>query len=258
MDFGLTGKTAIVTGGASNVGRGIVLALAKEGANVVIADIDEPQARKTAAAAAKLGVRALALKTDVTDPGDCTEMVKRSVAEFGHIDILVNNAGGNSIVATVQDMPLDIAKKTMALNFWSAFNCTQAVVGHMIERKRGKIVNIVSNSGLSARPRLSMYAASKAALISLTKSLADELVQHGIHVNSVAPGLILPNNPDEVGVLSHHSNPSEEQKAFLSGHAHGRPEDIANTVVLLASDAVGFVTGQNYCVFLGSGMAVKA
>lgn len=257
MEFGLTGKTAIVTGGASNLGRAIVLALAKEGANVVIADIDQQQARKTAAAAEKLGAKTLLVITDVTNQDACKEMAKRTLAEFGRIDVLVNNAGGSSYVAFSRDLPLDEAKKIMELNFWSAFNCSQAVVGQMIEQKSGKIVHIVSNSGLSARPRMPLYAAAKAAVVSLTKSQSDELVPHGIHVNCVAPGLILPNSPEEVGDLSAHKNPPEGLKAFLaSGAAHGKPEDIANTVVLLASDAVGFVSGQTYCVFLGAGMAV--
>lgn len=257
MDFGLKGKTAIVTGGASMIGRGILLALAKEGANVVIADIDEKQAQKTAASAEQIGVKALVVIADVTDPAQCAAMAKATMAEFGRIDVLVNCAGGSNVTAFSRELPLDTARKVMELNFWSTFICSQAVVPYMIEGKSGRIVNIASNSGLAARPKMPLYAAAKAAVISLTKSQADELKPFGINVNVVCPGLILPSNSDEVGELSAHHNPPPGLKAFLaSGADHGRPEDIANTVVLLSSWAVEFVTGQTYCVFLGQGMAV--
>jgi NAD(P)-dependent dehydrogenase (short-subunit alcohol dehydrogenase family) len=246
MDFGLAGKTVIVTGGASNIGHGIVMAFAKEGANVVIADIDESQANKTAGLAMKLGIRALVVNTDVTKPEHCEAMARKALDEFGHIDVLVNNAGGTrGHLGYTREISRDIALKVMDLNFWGQFDCTRAVVEHMIAQKSGKIVNISSGAGLGgAHPRYPIYAAAKAAVISLTKSLSQELASFGINVNSVAPGLILPDQRDEqVGELSAHNRPGAEHAKQMEG-IHGRPADIANMAVLLASDVAGFISGQ--------------
>jgi len=127
MDFGLAGKTVIVTGGASNIGHGIVMAFAKEGANVVIADIDKLQAEKTAGLARQLGVKALVVSTDVTDHEQCEAMATKALNEFGQIDVLVNNAGGTrGHLGYTREISRDIALKVMALNFWSQFDCTRA------------------------------------------------------------------------------------------------------------------------------------
>lgn len=247
MDFELAGKTVIVTGGASNIGHGIVMAFAREGANVVIADIDESQAQKTAELARKLGVKALVVSTDVTEPEQCEAMVRKALDEFGQIDVLVNNAGGTrGHLGYTREISRDIALQVMALNFWSQFDCTRAVVEHMIARKSGRIVNISSGAGLSgAHPRYPIYAAAKAAVISLTKSLSQELAPFGINVNSVAPGLILPDQRDEqVGELSAHHTPSTEHAKIMESGIAGRPADIANMTVFLASDAARFISGQ--------------
>lgn len=252
MDFGLAGKTVIVTGGASNIGHGIVMAFAKEGANVVIADIDKLQAEKTAGLAGQLGVKALVVSTDVTDHEQCEAMATKALDEFGQIDVLVNNAGGTrGHLGYTREISRDIALKVMALNFWSQFDCTRAVVEHMIARKSGKIVNISSGAGLSGgHPRYPIYAAAKAAVISLTKSLSEELTPFGINVNSIAPGLILPDQRGEqVGELSAHHTPSTEHAKIMASGIAGRPADIANMTVFLASDAAPFISGQVFYVY---------
>ena len=252
MELGLGGKTVIVTGGASNIGHGIVMAFAKEDANVVIADIDESQANKTAELAKKLGVKTLVVKTDVTKPEHCQAMAEKALDVFGKIDILVNNAGGTrGHLGFTREISRDIALQVMALNFWSQFDYTRAVVEHMIARKSGKIVNISSGAGLSgAHPRYPIYAAAKAAAISLTMSLAEELAPFGINVNSVAPGLILPDQQaEQVGELSAHYKPSPEHAKIMESGIAGRPSDIANMVVFLASDATPFISGKTVYVY---------
>src|SRR5437899_950830 len=140
MELGLAGKTAIVTGGGSNIGHGIVLALAREGASVVIADIDEPQAERTAELVRAQGVKALALRTDVTDPSQCDAMAARTLAEFGRIDALVNNAGiGPDAHSFFRDYDLERARRAMDLNYWSAFYCCKSVIEPMIAERHGAI-----------------------------------------------------------------------------------------------------------------------
>ncbi|MFC1924373.1 SDR family NAD(P)-dependent oxidoreductase [Chloroflexota bacterium] len=257
MGFGLAGKTVIVTGGASNIGHGIVMAFAKEGSNVVIADIDKAQAQKTAGLARKLGVRALVVTADVTKPKQCEAIVKKALDKFGQIDVLVNNAGGTrGHLAYTREISRDIALMVMDLNFWSQFDCTRAVVEHMISRKSGRIVNISSGAGLGgAHSRYPIYAAAKAAVISLTRSLSEELLPFGINVNSVAPGLILPDQRNEqVGEMSAHYKPSPEHAKLMDSGLAGRPADIANMVVFLASDAAGYISGQTFYVYNTSNM----
>lgn len=254
MEFGLVGKTVIVTGGASNIGHGIVMAFAKEGANVVIADIDESQALKTAEFAEKLGGgKTLVVITDVTKHEDCEAMVKKTLDEFSKIDVLINNVGGVSgYLGSFRDMPRDVAFKTMALNFWGQFDCTKAVVEHMISRKSGKIINISSAAGLGGIAQLSMYAASKAAVINFTQSLAKELAPFGINVNNIAPGLILPEGPEQVGEQSVHYGAGVADEDVLEGVAAGHPTDIASMAVFLASNVSGFISGQTMSVIDGS------
>lgn len=253
MELGLRGKTVIVTGGASNIGHGIVMAFAKEGANVVIADIDEAQAQKTAQLAKEQGVKVLVVKTDVTDPDQCQAMADKALAEFGQIDVLVNNAGGTrGHLGFMRDISRDIARKVVDLNFWSVFDCTRAVVAHMMARKSGKIINISSGSGLpvsGGHPRYAIYSAAKAAVINLTPSLAQELAPFGINVNSVAPGLIVPDQREsQVGEHSAHYNPSPEHFKQMTQTVSGQPSDIANMAVFLASDATPYVSGQTVFV----------
>ncbi|MCK4368067.1 MAG: SDR family oxidoreductase, partial [Dehalococcoidales bacterium] len=146
MELGLAGKTVIVTGGASNVGRGIVLAFAREGSNVVIADIDEAQGEKTAKLARKQGGKVLMVKTDVTSPEQCQAMVKRTLDEFGRLDILVNCVGWIYDRLFV-DKPREEWVKEVDTNYWSVINCTRAVIDHMIAQKRGKIISLASDAG---------------------------------------------------------------------------------------------------------------
>lgn len=156
MDLELGGKTVIVTGGGSNIGRGIVLAFAAEGANVVNAEIDEEQGRKVVEQAKALGGKALLVPTDVTDWGSVQAMAKGTLEVFGRIDALVNNAGGTPRNRPFVEKPREEWQREIDLNYWGVINCIRAVVDHMTERRYGKIVNIASASGQSGQAAIDL------------------------------------------------------------------------------------------------------
>jgi 2-hydroxycyclohexanecarboxyl-CoA dehydrogenase len=256
MDLNLADKTVIVTGGGSNIGRAIVLAFASEKSNVVIADIDEAQGQKTAKKASSLGGKVIAVKTDVTSFDSVTAMVKRTIEEFGKLDILVNNVGWTLDRLFIEKPRLELEKE-VSINFWGVVNCTRAVLDHMIECKYGKIISIGSDAGRMGEYREAVYAACKGGVIALSKSLARELGRYGINVNVVCPGVTVPENPDYAGELSMWKGPmaqvftTEVQEKAAKAYPLrrlGKPEDIANAVVFLASDAASFITGQTISV----------
>lgn len=258
MNLGLAGKTAIVTGGSSNIGRGVVLALAEEGVNVVITYRDEKQATKTAAEAnAQGGGRALPIRTEVVDRESVESMVKQTLDSFGRIDILVNNVGSSTDGPHVVDKPYAQIEYEIEVNYWSVIHCCKAVAASMIGQKSGRIVNLGSGVALVGRAGDTIYAASKAAVIGLTKSLARELGKYDITVNCVIPGWTLPEKPGDVGAGSFwygknagHYSPEylEKQVKGQPIRRPGTPRDIASMVVFLASDCASWVTGQTICV----------
>lgn len=256
MDLNLAGKTVIVTGGGSNIGRAIVLAFASEKSRVVIADIDEAQGQKVVKEAVALGGKVIAIKTDVTSFDSVTAMVKRIIEEFGKLDILVNNVGW-TLDRLFIEKPRSELEKEVNINFWGVLNCTRAVLEHMIERKYGKIISIGSDAGRMGEYREAVYAACKGGVIALSKSLARELGRYGINVNVVCPGVTVPENPEYAGELSMWKGPmaqvftTEAQEKAAKAYPLrrlGKPEDIANVVVFLASDAASFITGQTISV----------
>jgi NAD(P)-dependent dehydrogenase (short-subunit alcohol dehydrogenase family) len=258
MELGLKGKTAIVTGGSSNIGRAIVLGLAKEGANVVITYRDEKQARKTAEDANALGGgRALPVQTQVVDRASVESMVKQTLDAFGRIDILVNNVGASTDGPRVVEKPYDQIEHEVNVNYWSVIHCCKAVAPAMIERKWGRIVNLGSGVALVGRAGDSIYAASKAAVIGFTKSLSRELGQYNITVNCVVPGWTMPEDPGDVGQGSFWHGKSKEvfSPEYIEKQVRvqpirrvGTPRDVSDMVAFLASDRASYVTGQTVCV----------
>jgi len=266
MDFlGLEGKTAIVTGGGSNIGRSIVLAFAGQGTNVTIAELDEAQGAKVAKEANALGKGKVEnIKTDVTDWDSVQAMVKQTLDKFGQVDILVN------VVGWVRDdlfvrKPREDWEKEIARNFWSDINCTRAVLDHMIERKYGKIISIGSDAARVGQLREAVYSGCKGALISMTKSLARELGRYGVNVNVICPGVVVPASRDVTtsesmwtdDMMKIFGTPEALEK-IAKGIPLGRvgtPDDIANTVLFLASDRANFITGQTISVDGGYTMA---
>jgi 2-hydroxycyclohexanecarboxyl-CoA dehydrogenase len=256
MDLNLVGKTVIVTGGGSNIGRAIVLAFAGEKSNIVIADIDEEQSQRVVKQAGSIGGRAISVKTDVTSFDSVASMVNRTIEEFGKPDVLVNSVGW-TLDRLFIEKPRVEWQKEVDLNFWGVLNCIKAVIDHMIEHKYGKIISIGSDAGRMGEYKEAVYAACKGGVMAMSKSIAREVGRYGINVNVVCPGVTVPENPDYAGDLSMWKGPmaqvftpEAQEKAAKSYPLRrlGKPEDVANAVVFLASDAANFITGQTISV----------
>jgi 2-hydroxycyclohexanecarboxyl-CoA dehydrogenase len=254
MDLGLNGKVALVTGTGSQIGygKGIVLTLAREGCDIISADKDFEGAKQTAAEVEVLGRKSMAAKADVTSSAEVNEMVKAALAKFGKIDILVNNAGGGSppkpfIEKTEADWDHDIN-----LNLRGVLNCTKAVLGHMLARKSGKIINISSGAGRMGLPGRAIYSAAKGGVIAFTKTLAREVGPSGINVNCITPGI------GETNFARASNTPAEYLKQVVATTIPLRrattPQDVANLVAFLASDVSSYILGQTINVNGGSSM----
>ncbi|MBL7119420.1 MAG: SDR family oxidoreductase [Dehalococcoidia bacterium] len=264
MDLGLEGKTVIVTGGASNVGRGIVLAFAREKANVVIADLDEKQAQRTAADAEAEGGRATSVSADVCDSTAVEAMVNASLDAFGGIDVLVNNVTWAVQGPLLVDKQDDEIEREIRTAYLSAVLCTRAVARHLIDQGHGRIINLGSNSGRSGQARAAIYSANKAAIIGLTRALAKELGRYNITVNCVCPGVVLPEKPEDTGEGSFWYSRSEKVytldyvEKLMKGNPIrrvGRAEEVADMVTFLASDCASYITGQTIAVDGGGFMS---
>lgn len=261
MDLGLNGKTVIITGGASNIGRGITLCFAKEGTNIVIADLDEKQAGKVADEARALGRKAIVVKTDVTNYDAVEAMVKKTIDEFGAVDILVNNVGWDLQQLFIDTTP-DFWDKIININYRSVLNCTKAVLDHMIERKSGVILSTGSDAGRIGEFREAVYGGTKGAVIAFTKAVAREVGRYNVRLNVVCPGVTIPKSEDEYGEdsgwkLSRGFFTAEIMEKIIKAYPLrrlGRSEDIGNAMVFLASDTANFITGQTLSVSGGYSM----
>jgi NAD(P)-dependent dehydrogenase (short-subunit alcohol dehydrogenase family) len=245
----LEGHVAIVTGGGRGIGRATALELARLGAGIVVAELDAANAQRTADEVAGLGRPALAVATDVTRRADLDAMVRRALERFGRIDVLVNNAGIYRAAATL-DVSEEHWDAVMAINARAVFFTTQAVLPTMIAQHRGAIVSLASMAGkIGSRTNLP-YNVSKAAVISMTKSLALAHAADGIRVNCVCPGFV---ETDMWAKVSHEQgamlgmSPDDFTKARLNSVPLGRmetPQDVANVIGFLASSKSGYMTGQ--------------
>ena len=237
----LDNRTAIVTGARRGIGRAIALALAGEGANVVVSDISQEDCEKVITEIEGLGRRGLALKCDVTSRTEVEDMVTRAVAEFGKLDILVNNAG---IIAFKPFLELtdEDWDNIMNVNLKGQFLCARTVAKEMIKNKRGRIINIasISSGGCGiAFPLIAHYTASKGGVMALTEALALELTPQGINVNAICPGAVdtdMAKGVKESGQL-------EQVLLRIPRGRLGQPEDIANLAVFLASKESDYISG---------------
>ena len=245
MDLGLQGKIALVTGAGSQIGFGkaIALTLAREGCDLVLADINLEGARKTAAEIQALGRQAIALKADISQSTEVQEMVRAALAKFGRIDILVNNAGASTPPKPFLQMTEADCDRDININLKGVINCTRAVLPGMVERKSGKIVNISSGAGLIGGNLLAAYSAAKAGIIAFTMSIAREVGPAGVNVNCVAPGMaqtgFAPNAPR--GFLEAYAASTAVKRLTV-------PQDIANAVAFLVSDVASDIIGQTLSV----------
>jgi 2-hydroxycyclohexanecarboxyl-CoA dehydrogenase len=263
MDLDLKGKTAIVTGGASNIGRAIALAFAGEGANVCIVDLDEEQSHKTARDVEKLGVRSLVARADVSDRESIEAAVSRTLEVLGQIDILVNNVGWSIPDIFLVDKPDDQIEKETRINYWGVLYASRVVTPHMMDRKYGKIVNIASDAGRLGVPGSAVFSGVKGAVISFTRAHAREVGRHGINVNAVCPGWVVPAKPEDAGEGSFwrdrvkdvwDEDDLKKRMAAAVIRRLGDPQDIANMVAFLSSDRASYITGQ--AISVDGGMAM--
>ncbi len=245
----LQGRNALVTGGSRGIGRAICLELARQGANVAVNYAgNQAAAQETVAACQALGVQAIAIQADVADAAACEAMVKEVIATFGSIHILVNNAGitRDNLALGISEADFDAVMDT---NLKGAFSCCKAVYRPMMRQRFGRIINLSSVVGLRGNAGQANYAASKAGLIGLTKSLAKELAGRKVTVNAVAPGFI---DTDMTAVLSEQAKAALLQTIPMG--CLGQGEDVARAVAFFASEEAGYITGQVLCV--DGGMAV--
>src|SRR5918995_6353270 len=240
MTFDLTGKTALVTGASRGIGAEIAVALARHGADVALNSRNAEALEKVATRIGELGRRALVLPADVTDVDAVRAMVDGAIGGLGHLDVVVNNAGGTAFMVPFTQLRFAGWEKVMRLNVESVVHVLQAVAPHLLDRGHGSVVNVASVAGLGATPALTPYGASKAALISLTRSLAVEWASAGVRVNALCPGWT---------ATELNRNLWEDERASAGLIATipmgrwGRAEEMAGPAVFLASDASSFMTG---------------
>jgi 3-oxoacyl-[acyl-carrier protein] reductase len=257
----LTGRVALVTGGSRGLGRADALTLARAGADVVIADIQVESdagegaerygplaqaaraqglvySEATAREITELGRRAAAIKCDVTDRVEVAATVERVAADFGSLDILVNNAGTLDHLAQLPDQSPELWERDLRVNLTGAFNCSQAVWAHMRGRGWGRIVNMASVAGTLGGFGQASYAATKAGLLGLTRTLALEGARHGITCNAIVPGII--------GTEAFNFGDPQMNDRMIRRTAMrraGEPQDVANAIAFLCSDLASYITG---------------
>ena len=235
----LDGKVALVTGGSRGIGRAVAIELAKEGAAVAINYAgNKAAAEEVQSIITQMGGKAMIIQADVSDEKSAMQMVEEVIAQLGGIDILVNNAGitRDGLFIRMKEEDWNAVINT---NLTGIFNCTKVAAKYMMKKRSGRIINMSSVSGIMGNAGQTNYAAAKAGVIGFTKSLAREMASRGITVNAVAPGFIA---TDMTAAM-----PEKAQEHVLTSiplGKMGKPEDIANAVLFLASDKASYITGQ--------------
>ncbi|HSC43833.1 MAG TPA: SDR family NAD(P)-dependent oxidoreductase [Candidatus Binatia bacterium] len=235
----LENRIAIVTGAGQGIGRAIALGMAREGAALVIADLDEANAGAVKREIERGGGKASALYTDISNEGSVRGMIDHTLNEHGRVDILVNNAGIFP-TSSVEEMAEEEWDRVIGTNLIGTFLCSRAVVPHLLTQRSGRIISLTSGRAFQGARHGSHYAASKAGIIGFSKSLALEIAPYGITVNVICPGIT-----DTAQPRGHQT----EEQIYAQGQRIplgriGQPEDLAGPAIFLASDAAGFITGQ--------------
>lgn len=234
----LEGKVAIVTGAAQGIGRAIAETLARDGADIVVADLDPGRSQETVAAITKLGRRAVNVKVNVAEWNDVKNMTEQVLKDWGKIDILVNNAGvtRDGLLVRMKEEDWNLV---LQVNLHGTFHCTKAVLQPMTKQRSGRIVNIASIVGAMGNAGQANYAASKAAVIGFTKSVAREYASRMVTVNAVAPGFV-----DTAMTQGLQQEVRDTLLKQIPLGRLGQPGDVAEAVRFLASEEAGYITGQ--------------
>ena len=271
METGLAGRSVIVTGATANIGRGIAVAFAAEGANVVVVGRDAAAGTRVSDDLMARGAKdVLWQATDVTDRGQVDAMVTASLDRFGAIDVLVNNVGGNVDIDAFVDSKPETWEQDIALNLLSTLHCTHAVLPGMIERSYGRIINIGSTAGLIGDPMLAVYSAAKGGVHAFTRVLAKEVGMQGVTVNAIAPYGTIPDDPENEVSSGSRFHPEglfarlqeTRSEVFMAMGRRtvmerqlARPSEIGAAAVYFASDAAAFITGQVLAIDGGTQLA---
>ena len=241
---------AIVTGGARGIGRAVALSLAGQGAAVVINDLGDASSSEEVVNEIRVGEgQSIAVLADVSLSSEVARLVDAAMSTYGRVDILVNNAGINRDQLLVR-MSEEDWDRVLSTNLKGAFLCTRTVLRHMIKRRWGRIINISSVVGITGNAGQANYAAAKAGLIGLTRTIAKEMASRGITANAIAPGYIDTGMTQRLG-----DNVKQEILKQIPVGCFGLPEDVAQAVLFLASEEARYITGQVLCVDGGMVMA---
>lgn len=251
----LQDRSVVITGGGSGIGRACALKFSAEGANVVIADINEEGAAATASRILASGGKSIAVRTNVAEPGSVASLVEKTIRQYGQIHALINSAA-IQINKTIEDTSLEEWNAQMAINVGGIFLCSKLFLPHL-KATRGSIVSLSSVNGYFAEPSCAGYCATKAAIIGLTKAMAIDHGHEGIRVNCICPGYIDTGLAE--GYFQSQSDPAKARSEAGKLHALwriGKAEEVAQVAVFLASDDASFVTGSAYVVDGGFGSGI--
>jgi len=239
MDLGIKDQVAIVTGGGGGIGAATCLTLAGEGAHVVVTDVNMESAEKVSEEVKSHGVKSMAMRIDVTEFEQAEEMVQKTVSEFGKVDIL-NNVAGLAMPQFFVNSQKEHWEKEINVCLLGTMNCCKSVINPMIEQNSGRIVNVASDAGKGGEKLMVSYSAAKAGIMGFTKSLAREMGRYWIKVNAVCPG-----TTKNTGMTALMTDDLEQRwlKAYTLRRL-GQPQDMANMIVFLSSNAADWITGQ--------------